>query len=187
MWVKGSMGRVVPAGACSYVCRLGGCRVAGSMGMPRMRRARSTSRGTRVDLPIIRHSFARTWHDTRSPRCFRGAARPATPPAAAPGGRGRPRTPLCRGRGPCPRTATWPMRHRRRAGSADRTWPPGSHRVTRSDVGPATRDPGRTHRHRSARSSTRSRDARTRRSRTARSPEGYVTHTPHTHTVSVRI
>ena len=39
MWVKGSMGRVVPAGACSYVCRLGGCRVAGSMGMPRMRRS----------------------------------------------------------------------------------------------------------------------------------------------------
>ena len=139
MWVKGSMGRVVPAGACSYVCRLGGCRVAGSMGMPRMRRSlyitRYSSRPT-----IIRHSFARTWHDTRSPRCFRGAARPATPPAAAPGGRPHPSLP--RRRGPCPRTATWPMRHRRRAGSADRTWPPGSHRVTRSDVGPGHPRPG---------------------------------------------
>ena len=156
------------------------------MGMPRACAARSTSRYSSRPT-IIRHSFARTWHDTRSPRCFRGAARPATRTRGRSGRSPAPRSAGAAGRGPCPRTATWPMRHRRRAGSADRTWPPGSHRVTRSDVGPATRDPGRTHRHRSARSSTRSRDARTRRSRTARSPEGYVTHTPHTHTVSVRI
>ena len=66
------------------------------------------------------------------PRPLRAVARtPLGPSAAAVGVRG-----------PCPRTATWPMRHRRRAGSADRTWPPGSHRVTRSDVGPGHPRPG---------------------------------------------
>ena len=141
MWVKGSMGRVVPAGACSYVCRLGGCRVAGRPWGCRACAARSTSRYSSRPT-IIRHSFARTWHDTRSPRCFRGAARPATRTRGRSGRSPAPRSAGAAGRGPCPRTATWPMRHRRRAGSADRTWPPGSHRVTRSDVGPGHPRPG---------------------------------------------
>ena len=130
MWVKGSMGRVVPAGACSYVCRLGGMsgsRVHGDAAHAPL----ALHHGTRVDrtISIIRHSFARTWHDTRSPRCFRGAARPATPPAAAPGGRphpgSMPGSPLCRGAGTVSADrhmahAAPPARRARRPQTADR-------------------------------------------------------------------
>lgn len=103
--------------------------------------------GTRVDLlyvfVIVSHA-----RGTTHVRHVASAARHGRPPHPRPlRAVGVARTPLCRGRGPCPRhcgprAATWPMRHRRRAGSADRTWPPGSHRVTRSDVGPGHPRPG---------------------------------------------
>lgn len=115
------------------------------MGMPRMRRSLYTSRYSSRPT-IIRHSFARApvarhTFATLLPR--RGTAGHPTRGRSGRSPAGRtPRSAGAAGRGPCPRTATWPMRHRRRAGSADRTWPPGSHRVTRSDVGPGHPRPG---------------------------------------------
>ena len=146
MWVKGSMGRVVPAGACSYVCRLGGCRVRQGTWGCAAHAPLALHHGTRVDLllfVIVSHA-----RGTTHVRHVASAARHGRPPHPRPL-RAVARTPVpcpvprsAAARGPCPRTATWPMRHRRRAGPADRTWPPGSHRVTRSDVGPGHPRPG---------------------------------------------
>ena len=117
MWVKGSMGRVVPAGACSYVCRLGGMsgsRVHGDAAHAPL----ALHHGTRVDLLLfvivshargtthVRHVASAARHGRPPhPRPLRAVAR--TPLYAAVGDRvrGPPHGPCGTAGAPGPQTA----------------------------------------------------------------------------------